>query len=54
MKVPVVTWQMAEPTQCDIGDDFIGIHIGRRAGATLHHVHNEVFVMPSFNNFVAR
>ena len=37
-----------------VGNDFIGVHIGRRTGAGLEDINGEFPIQPSSNNLPAR
>ena len=36
-----------------VGDDFVGVHVGRRARTTLNHVDREILVMLPVKYFAA-
>ena len=44
MQLVVAAGWQAEELQRAVGDDLVGVHIGRRAGATLKHVDHELVV----------
>ena len=44
---------VAHDFQCAVGDDLIGIHVHRRAGAALHHVDGEVLVELAIDDLAA-
>ena len=50
----VGTTRAAEDLAGPIGDDLVGVHVGRGAGPTLQHVEHEVFVQLAGEDFAAR
>ena len=44
---------MAEEFERPVGDHFVGVHVGRRAGAALHHVDDELLLEFAGAQFLA-
>ncbi|MNE31953.1 hypothetical protein D3C80_1255460 [compost metagenome] len=44
VQVLILAFLVTHGLQCDVGDDFVGIHVGRSASTALNHVHHELFV----------
>ncbi len=49
MQVLVFALGVAHRLEPEVGDHFIGIHVGRSAGAALDHVHHELLVVLTAN-----
>ena len=49
----VVPTFLAEQLEGTVGNDFVGIHVGRGAGAALDDVHHELFVQLAVDDFSA-
>ena len=53
MAVGVFALFVAEQLERPVGDHLVGVHVGRGAGASLHHVHDELFVEAPFAQLFA-
>ena len=49
----VVTLHSTHYLNCPVGNDLVDIHVVRRPGPCLEHVHNEMFPQPSLQYLIA-
>ncbi|MNO46165.1 hypothetical protein D3C76_364480 [compost metagenome] len=49
VQVLVLTLLVAHGLQRDVGDDFVGVHVGRSTSTALDHVHHELVVVIAFD-----
>ena len=54
MAIPVLTALVSQNLERTVRNHFVRIHIGRSAGSTLHHVHNEMLVEFALPHLFAR